>query len=235
VTSVAVKRSWAPYFMGFLGVAILASLGLWQITRGMEKRAGMDAFAAEDRVARYASESDLRPFRQLRIDGRFDAGHQLLLDNAIVDGRNGHFVITPVRLAYSERTVLVNRGWISPAEADAEGTLDVTSEPITLVGRVGRMPRAGMRMGDPFEASAGWPRHAVYPTLGEIAELLGTSLEPFVLLLDPDEKFGFVRIWAPEELSASRHFGYAFQWFAMAAMLAFLLVWHRTRRRGNDG
>jgi surfeit locus 1 family protein len=223
-----------PYFMGFLGVAILASLGLWQITRGMEKRAGMDAFAVEDSVARYRGEADLRPFRKLRIDGYFDADRQLLLDNSIVDGRNGHFVITPVRLADSGRTVLVNRGWIS-RDAATDPLPALTDERVALVGRVGRMPRAGMRMGEPFEASTGWPRHAVYPTLDETAELLGTELEPFVLLLDPDEQFGFVRVWAPGELSASRHFGYAFQWFAMAATLAVLLVWHRTRRRENDG
>jgi cytochrome oxidase assembly protein ShyY1 len=127
--------------------------------------------------------------------------------------------------------LLVNRGWIPQGDKDSVRELvRVPDTPLQIHGRVGQLPRAGMRMGGAFEGSSGWPRHAVYPTREEVSSLLSEDLEPFVLLLDAEDRFGFRRDWEPEEMSASRHFGYAFQWFAMAAMLSGLLVYYYRKR-----
>lgn len=211
---------------------MLSSLGLWQISRGMDKRASLDAYSSTEGHAWYREGDAIRPFQQLRVRGEFDSQRQLLLDNSIVGGRVGHFVITPVRLEGSDALLLVNRGWIASGDKLAE-QISVDESNRTVLGRVGQLPRAGMRMGDPFEGSTDWPKHAVYPVADEVAALLGEELAPFVLLMDDGQADGFVRSWEPEEMSASRHFGYAFQWFAMAAMLSGLLVWRfRKRRRG---
>lgn len=218
-----------PYFIGTLVIAMLASLGMWQIVRGVEKRAGVDAYAADGGFTRYYAGMETRPFQMLRMSGQFEADRQILLDNMVADGRNGHFVMTPFRSG--EGTLLVNRGWVARAETDAlRTTIEVTDEPLVIHGRVGQLPRAGMRMGDAFEGSDEWPRHAVYPKLDEVEQLLQADLMPFVLLLDPQDRFGFRREWEPEEMSASRHFGYAFQRFAMAAMLSGLLVYYYRKR-----
>lgn len=226
------NSSLLPYFIGFSVVAMLAGLGVWQISRGLEKQAGRDAFNAATGTVRYDAGADTRPFQPLRVRGVFDADRQLLLDNAIVDSRNGHFVITPLRLDGSDALLLVNRGWIPRGPDDEHrAAIALDEDTVSVTGRVGRLPKAGMRMGDPFAGSSGWPRHAVFPALADVEALLGEPLEPFVLLLDPAADGGFVREWAPEEMSASRHYGYAFQWFAMAAVLAALLTWQRYKRR----
>jgi surfeit locus 1 family protein len=69
--------------------------------------------------------------------------------------------------------------------------------------------------------------------LDEIAAELGQGVQPFVLLMEPEYEFGFVRHWVPEEMGPGRHFAYALQWFAMGAVLAILLVWHFRRRRNR--
>ena len=74
---------------------------------------------------------------------------------------------------------------------------------------------------------------AVYPTLDELAEALGRPVQPFVLLMDPQDDYGYLRDWAPEEVGPGRHFGYALQWFAMGVVLAGLLVWNY-RKRGFE-
>ncbi len=51
-----------------------------------------------------------------------------------------------------------------------------------------------------------------------------------MLLLDPQEEHGFLRYWVAEEMGAGRHFAYALQWFAIASVLALLLVWNYRRR-----
>ncbi len=228
------RPAWLPYFIASVVVAILAGLGLWQISRGLDKQLRVDAWEGADSATRYVEGADVESFQKLRVKGRYDSDRQLLLDNMIVNGRNGHFVITPLEIDGSDTVLLVNRGWIDLGEADAlREQVAVGESPRRLSGRVGRMPRPGMRMGDPFMASDGWPRHAVYPTREEVADLLQVSTAPFVLLLDEGDADGFVRRWEPDTMSASRHYGYAFQWFAMAAVLSGLTIWRFRRRRGK--
>jgi cytochrome oxidase assembly protein ShyY1 len=87
-----------------------------------------------------------------------------------------------------------------------------------------------MRMGDPVTPSTEWPKTAVFPQIRDLSRALGSDALPFVLLLDPQDEHGFVRHWVPEEMGPGRHFAYAFQWAAMAAVLAGLLWWHYRRR-----
>ncbi|MDJ0916284.1 MAG: SURF1 family protein [Woeseiaceae bacterium] len=229
------KTDWLPYVIGTVVVAMLASLGLWQVARGLDKRAGLDAFSAEGGFQRYYDGMEVRPFQQLRVDGQYVGDRQILLDNMIVDGRVGHFVVTPLTVSADGPLLLVNRGWIERGPRDQiESQVQLGGASVTALGRVGRLPRAGMRMGDPFADAGDWPKHAVYPVASDVSDQLGRDVLPFVLLLDEKEPNGFVRQWEPEEMSASRHFGYAFQWFAMAAMLSALLIfrfWRKRKRR----
>ncbi len=226
------RPDWLPYVIGTVVVAMLGSLGLWQVARGLDKRASLDAYSAEGGFQRYYEGMEVRPFQQLRVDGAFLNDRQILVDNMIVDGRNGHFVFTPLALSASGSLLLVNRGWIERASRDRiESQIRLDSEAVSAHGRVGRLPRPGMRMGDPFADAGDWPKHAVYPDSNDVSKQLGRDVLPFVLLLDEKEPNGFVRKWEPEEMSAGRHFGYAFQWFAMAAVLSALLIFRFRRKR----
>lgn len=228
------RPDWFPYVIGTVVVAMLGSLGLWQITRGLDKRAGLDAYTSEGGFERYYDGMDVRPFQKLRVEGTYDTERQILIDNMVVDGRNGHFVLTPLRLSADEPLLLVNRGWIERAPRDRiESRIELRAGRLTVQGRVGRLPRAGMRMGDPFADAGEWPKHAVYPDATDVADQIGNPILPYVLLLDENEPHGFVRAWEPEEMSASRHFGYAFQWFAMAAVLSALLIFRFRRKRNT--
>ncbi len=229
------RPDWVPYIIGTVMVAFLASLGLWQVSRGLDKRASLTAYSAEGGFERYYDGMEVRPFQQLRVDGEFIGDRQILVDNIIVDSRNGHFVFTPMALSAEGPLLLVNRGWIERASRDRiESAVSLDGSRLTVHGRVGRLPRAGMRMGDPFADAGDWPRHSVYPDANDVAEQLGREVLPFVLLMDEKEPNGFVRQWEPEEMSASRHFGYAFQWFAMAAVLSALLIFRFRRKRKKE-
>ena len=97
-------------------------------------------------------------------------------------------------------------------------------------GRVGQLPRVGIRSGEAFEGSEEWPRIAVYPTLDEVAVELDAELMPFVLLLDPGEPGEYLRRWEPAESGPMTHYGYAFQWFAMALTVLAIGAWHLKKR-----
>jgi surfeit locus 1 family protein len=224
-------KGWLPYALGAVLVVQLAGLGAWQISRAQDKRAVQDAFDRQTRFTRFVHGMDVEPFQRLSAEGVFDTAHQFLLDNIIVDSRYGHYVLTPLAYSDDEPALIVNRGWIESSGGDIDpSALAVPDDRVTVRGRAGALPRAGYRMGAPVESST-WPLHAVYPTLDELAALLGREVQPFVLLMEPGEGPGLLRRWEPAGMGPERHYAYAFQWFAMAAVLAGLLAWN-FRKRG---
>ncbi len=224
-------RGWLPYALGAVLVVQLAGLGAWQISRAQEKRAAQEAFDRQTRFTRFVDGMDVKPYQRLSAEGVFDAAHQFLLDNIIVDSRYGHYVLTPLVYSDDERVLIVNRGWIERSGGDIDpSALAVPAGRVTVRGRAGALPRAGFRMGAPIESST-WPLHAVYPTLDELSAYLGREVQPFVLLMEPGEGPGLLRRWAPAVIGPGRHYAYAFQWFAMAVVLAGLLAWN-FRKRG---
>ena len=113
------SRGWLPYALGGLLVALFIGLGVWQIGRAQQKIAARQAFDSETRYTRFVHGMDVRPYERLSAEGVFDTDHQFLLDNIIVDSRNGHYVLTPLVYSDEEPVLIVNRGWI---ERSGQGT-----------------------------------------------------------------------------------------------------------------
>ena len=223
--------AWLPLIVGATLVVQFAGLGVWQISRGLEKRAGQQAFSQETGFAAWQDGMEVRPYQRVKATGTYDGEHQLLLENIIINSRNGYYVVTPLLSRHDAPVLLVNRGWIERPGGDLDINLLATpAGRITVRGRVGSLPRAAFKMGDAIDPATAWPRTAVYPSLTEVAAALGREVQPFVLLMDHEDTHGFYRQWAPTELGPGRHFGYAFQWFAMGAVLAGLLVWNYRKK-----
>jgi surfeit locus 1 family protein len=226
--------AWLPLVVGTLLVAQFAGLAVWQINRGLEKRALQAAFRDETGFSAWHDGMKVRPYQRLKATGRYDNEHQLLLENIIVNSRYGYYVLTPLIGQEDEPLLLVNRGWIEkPREKFDTSMLDVPTARITVRGRAGSLPRAGYKMGDAIDAASAWPKTAVYPNREEVASALGRDVQPFVLLMDHQEEHGFVRHWVPAEFGPGKHFGYAFQWFAMGAVLSGLLAWNYRKKRSR--
>jgi surfeit locus 1 family protein len=233
----SIKRKvlgWLPYALGVLLVIQFGGLGVWQIERGLGKLAQRREFAEEKGFAAWSDGMPVRSFQKLEVTGRLDAGHQILLENIIIEDRIGYYVLTPLVLADDAPVLIVNRGWIERTEGGFDpASIAAQSSRVTLHGRAGSLPRAGYRMGEAFKPGSPWPQTAVYPNLEEVSKALGRDVQPFVLLLDPEDPHGFFRYWAPAEMGPGRHFAYALQWFAMGVVLAFLLV-RNFRKRGLE-
>lgn len=232
--------AWLPLVVGGLLVIQFAGLGVWQISRGLEKAAARDAFAERNAAAQVLDGMQVRAYQPLKATGSFDGSRQFLLDNIILNSRYGYYVVTPLELAEDVPLLLINRGWIEKTalEPDLEALAEeiyVGSDRVTIRGRAGSLPRPGMRMGDAIPEQGGWPKLAVYPAAADVEQALGRAIQPFVLLMDPEDDGGFLRHWVPPEMGPGRHYGYALQWFAMGAVLLGLLIWHG-RRKGfsND-
>ena len=108
------RRGFFTTLLTIVLIALLVSLGRWQLRRAEEKRALFDSFAAGD--GRHARPSmlrrpPLRRYQHVEAGGRYDQTRQILIDNMVNGERVGYFVITPFALA-GGGWVLVNRGWV---------------------------------------------------------------------------------------------------------------------------
>ena len=233
----ALFRRLFPPLAGLFFIVVFVMLGLWQLDRAAEKKALLALFEDEAPYSRPSDYSALAEFDRIETSGAYLADRQILIDNIIVNGRLGFYVVTPLRPAMNEPLLLVNRGWMQKTGPSGEiPGVGVDEAFRTVRGLVGRLPRVAIRPGEAFSAGQDWPRVGVYPTLDEIAAELDEELLPVVLLLSPDAQDGFVRRWAPNVSGPTTHYGYAFQWFALAAAVAGILVWHtRKGLRGDTG
>ena len=218
-------------------IALFVSLGLWQLDRAAEKNQLQALFDNDTAFARVTGDMSVTEYQNIEAYGYYLDAQQVLIDNIFRDSRIGHYVITAFRYAANEPLLIVNRGWIArPVDNDSNVDLSTGDTRRTIRGRVGRLPEVAIRSGEAFEGADDWPKKAIYPTLDDLSAELGHEVLPFILLLNPEADNGFVRRWQPTGSGPSMHYGYAFQWFAMATAVLVILGWQLRKRhlRGSD-
>jgi len=161
----------------------------------------------------------------LRVEGTYDAAHQIFLDNRQENGQPGVHVITPLKISGSETRVLINRGWIGWSQGRTVLPVVPTPAGVVKITGLASVPstKKFFLMPDRPEAQTKlWSRL----DLPRIESMLGNTLQPVVLQqTGGDAPDTLVRHWAPPEDRVGMHRGYAFQWFGMAvALLLFYLV-----------
>jgi surfeit locus 1 family protein len=218
-------------------IALLISLGRWQLRRAAEKQVLFDSFAAGTDATRPIDlgTPPLRRYQHIEATGRYDQSRQILIDNMVNAERAGYFVITPFALT-GGGWVLVNRGWVPLGASRAERpAIPVADDTRRVRGRADNMPSPGIQMGTKAELEPPYPVVAGFPSHAEIARLLRepswTSAADLVLL-DPGEPDGYVRNWSAPGFPPLRHIGYAVQWFALA--LTLLVIYIVTNLRRGD-
>jgi surfeit locus 1 family protein len=212
------------------GVAALSSLGSWQVHRAQAKQALLASYqsAAYQRALPLTASAASPASGQVvsaTAQGHYLAQRQLLLDNQSHRGQPGYRVWTPLQLE-GGGLIIVDRGWIPGHAAKSLPELSVSPAPRSVRGLWRDLPQPGLRLaGADAPASGKFPVVVQYPTAEQLWALLGQGGAAGILLLDPAEPDGFVRDWNPAaEFPPSRHYGYAVQWFALAATLVVIFV-----------
>lgn len=219
-------------------VLLMIRLGFWQLDRAAEKVELHQHFAERATAPRLSldgtatEEASDELWRPALLSGT-PMSPMLLLDNRVRNGIPGYEVLTPVRLPDS-RTVLLNRGWLkAPQRRDEWPEIAPLGTLSNARGRIAPAPSTGIRLGNaaPERGPDGtWRIQDLdFPRL---SKTLKTRLEPYQILLDADQAGGFDRAWILPDPSSAKHEAYAFQWFAMAAALFFLTLYHGLRRTG---
>ncbi|MFC3606197.1 SURF1 family protein [Stutzerimonas tarimensis] len=233
------RSGWLPTVLVCLLLPSLVWLGTWQLARADEKRsllAQYEARRSAEPVALTSLDGAADPaYRRVRLLGRFDGRHSLLLDSRIQAGQVGVELLQPFSDRLSGLQVLVNRGWLVWPDRRQPVLFDTPEQVIELNGWIYLPPGKGLRLSE--VEGKGWPRliNRVEPS----ALWLQLAVEgyPHEVRLEPGPAALTVD-WPVVATSPDMHLGYAVQWFALAAALLGLFIYlgiynAREARHGN--
>jgi len=239
-----------------LFAAALLALGTWQMMRAAQKTRILAA-AEQSLASESVPLSELGDLQRaasahsrVTFSGDYDGTRQFLWDNRVHKGQAGFEVITPVRT--QSGLVLVNRGWVAPGRTrDNLPNVALSAEtdaPINITGLFSR-PSKGLVSGEPFDKSAPWPRVMQFFDYAAMEIALGESVLAGVIqpqqagdnadsaqsLNKQDHTQFYTANWEPTAaIGPMRHYGYAFQWYAMAVALTILYIVYNTKRIETD-
>ena len=227
------KLSFMSFLFYLMVVTLLISLGFWQLGRADEKKVFLEKqkISAEKDIINIKSvlatiPEDLR-YRKIELTGEYDEQHQFLIDNQIVNGQAGYFVMTPLKIDGVNKTVLVNRGWVAlNKDRQILPKLSVTTLNTTLKGRINNFPVVGIRLAGAEIPTEGWPSVVQVVDINILSKKLSVSLLPFQIELNADMNNGYKREWKKSTIMPpEKHIAYAVQWFGLAITLTVLFIW----------
>ena len=219
-------------------VALGISLGNWQERRAAEKIALQTEMSERSRevpvVLTGGTSAVPQEFRRVSVRGQFVPGFPVFLDNRPWQGRAGYFLVMPFKIAGADQYVLVARGWL-PRSAGAAGQLPAYQTPAGVVAIDGIMRLDLGRVMQLGKAAAVAPNAMVQNVaVAEVARASGLPLLPFFIQqTSPQAGDALVRDWPAPALGVEKHQGYAFQWYALAAMAILFFVITGLRRESK--
>lgn len=236
----AARREFRPTLWPTLaaGALIIATvtLGNWQRHRASEKRALSGEYAIAVSAPALPFDGTLPDlaalrYRRVQISGTYLTDKQVLIDNKLHAGKAGYDVVTPLRMARSGRTILIDRGWIPVGTSRA--VLPVVPAPanrVTIEGRVALPPRY-------FELQANAHPGTLWQNLdiGRMSTTMGLDLLPVFIeqLSTENGGDGLLRDWPAPDFGVGQHLSYMVQWYSLAGLAIVLwlsLNWRERRK-----
>ncbi|HEY5581062.1 MAG TPA: SURF1 family protein, partial [Rhodoferax sp.] len=142
-------RFWLITALALLSMAGTLALGRWQLSRAAQKVAiqvSMDTKSAmpilDGRSLAARADPALELHRGVALRGQWIPERTVFLDNRPMNGRQGLYVVTPMRLQGSAAVVLVQRGWVARNFMDRSRLpkIETPSGVLEIVGRIAPPP-----------------------------------------------------------------------------------------------
>jgi surfeit locus 1 family protein len=224
-----------PTLAAVAGIALTLALGNWQLNRAQEKidlKARIEQRAKGPAINVSAAVLDARhvELRRVEAHGTFAPKYAVFVDNKVWHGAVGYQVVMPLRLGDGSRYVLVNRGWVAGTrDRNRLPEVKTPAGPVVIRGMALVPSKRFLELSGKTVEGKVWENL----TIERYRQAMPIAIQPFVIQQDsegaPNDEL--VREWDPPDLGINRHYGYAFQWFALAAtMLVFYLVTHVKRK-----
>jgi surfeit locus 1 family protein len=186
-------------------------------------------------------------YRKVRLRGQWLAQHTVFLDNRFMAGRAGFYVLTPLQLEASPAIVWVQRGWVPrnaqdrmllPDVLTPAGVVQVPGRVIESVSRAYALGESSDKATTASSAPATARASRIWQNLpnvdfGAQAQLLPVAVLQTTEAIDATVSAtaertvqdGLLRDWPQPDAGVAKHYGYAFQWFALCGLIIALYVW----------
>lgn len=222
-------RLWLITLAALVAAGMTLGLGAWQMDRAGQKLALQAAIDRREAMPALPQQALLEAsayqeliHRQVVLHGTWQPQRTVFLDNRQMQGKPGFYVVTPLMLEGAAAAVLVERGWVQRNFADREKLPPVPTPqgPIELRGRIVPPPAK-------LYEFAGAQRGAIRQNLDLAQFRAETGLPLLDLAVRQTEgpADGLLRDWPEAASGAAKNYGYAFQWWALSALIAILYVW----------
>ena len=222
-------RFWLITVTALLMAAATFSLGQWQLRRAAHKEALQTAIELQaklpilDARALTSTKNKLDVVhRQAALTGVWRPEFTIFLDNRPMSGKTGFVVVTPLVLDGSSEVILVQRGWAQRNFTDRTRLPDISTPQgsVTLHGRIAPSPS---KLYEFKGMESGHIRQNIDVTV--FGKEIGMPLLAVSLLQTDAANEGLLRDWAVPNAGVDKHYGYAFQWFGLCALLFILYIW----------
>ena len=222
-------RSLLTRLGALLAFGITLALGNWQLDRAAQKVAIQVAMDIEGRKPIVATATLLAAPDKTKLvkqravlQGTWVAEKTVFLDNRQMNAKVGFFVVTPLQLNSSDAVIWVQRGWIQ-RNFEERALLTRIATPDGLVSVEGRIAPPPSKLYELGAPSTGAIRQNL--DLEQFRTETGLPLLPVMLQQTGAPSEGLLRDWPAVNLGIDKHYGYAFQWFGLAALIALLTLW----------
>jgi len=214
-------------------VALTLRLGFWQLSRAEQKIQLQQAIDQQaqlpplDLAQLHVDPSAwAQTHRRVVLQGEWLNDKTVFLDNRAHRGRVGFWVMTPLRLKAGQ-VVWVQRGWV---ERDA---LDPRKMPLlppptnnqTVEARIAPPLSQIFELGrSELSPAEKLPQIRANLDLAHMQALVQDNVMALVVQTGTDSD-SLRRDWFEVGVTADKNRAYAFQWFALSALMAFLYLW----------
>lgn len=224
-----IARFWVITAAGLLVVVLTFSLGQWQLRRAAQKQALMLAMEAQGNES-ILKAADLPAFKNLQdvvhrratLKGIWRAEQTVFLDNRQMNDKAGLVAVTPLVMDGTGQVILVQRGWVQRNFAD-RAALPRIETPQGAVTVRGRMAPPPSKLYAFKGADAGRIRQNL--DIASFSRETGLPLLDISMVQTGPSNEGLLRDWPAPNVGIDKHYGYAFQWFGMCALVLGLYAW----------
>lgn len=223
-----------------LGLALFIRLGYWQLSRAEEKESQflkLEEYARQPAITIPTSlvNSESLKFRRAEMRGHFLPELTILLDNKVYKGVAGYHVLTPFRIENSDMHVLVNRGWIAAgANRTDVPEIKTTKEFIGIAGTVVSPDIKTITLSENQISGKVWQNL----DLARYQQMTNITLQPILLLQEESPEGvndGLIREWKRHDSDSAKNYGYAMQWFSLAAITFLIYIVLNVKRKDPQG
>ena len=135
-------------------------------------------------------------------------------------------MLTPLRIKNSENIILVDRGWIKGNKFREDiPNISIPENSVTVTGIL-ELPELGLVLSDDLVTKE-WPKISQTKNVEILIKEYDESVYELILLADPllKNSLEYIKI-TPTNMTPSKHYAYAAQWFSMFLVLCLMYVWY---------